>query len=527
MKNLTLLFTLLTFSLGLQAQCLKGDCNNHYSTLKIPREGTYRGHFLQGQPHGTGQMIYLSGKVYKGQWAYGEYHGEGILELSSGTYEGQFKRGKFDGYGEFKFPNGDVYVGAWKNNKQHGQGRIYKKEGSRFEGQFDRGKMHGPGKIIKLDGTVITGNWVNGKKQSHQMLAELDNIDRDCNRSYCKRGKGTYTYNNGNIYKGNFVDGRPKGLGTLTYYNGDVHSGEFDNHLPNGSGILKYANGGQVKGIFNEGKLIEEEFISESLPQDKETIINKDDVNIYALIIGISEYPTVSQELMYADDDARRLYHHLRSPQGGALRNDQLKLLVNGRANKENILKEAANIFSKADENDLVLFYYSGHGTVDGFVPFDNAMGSNVVRHESLAEIFNQSKAKHKIIIADACHAGALGFFNIKGSDRIQEELSPALYQKLYNAKSGYAFLLSSKLKEESFEHDKLRAGIFSHYLIRGLKGEANANGDSTISISELFRYTQAEVKGYTKGKQTPILFGMFDPATPISESLRIKRSQP
>ena len=96
MKNLTLLFTLLTFSIGLQAQCLKGDCNNHYSTLKIPREGTYRGHFLQGQPHGTGQMIYLSGKVYKGQWAYGEYHGEGILELSSGTYEGQFKRGKFD-----------------------------------------------------------------------------------------------------------------------------------------------------------------------------------------------------------------------------------------------------------------------------------------------------------------------------------------------------------------------------------------------------------------------------------------------
>ena len=61
------------------------------------------------------------------------------------------------------------------------------------------------------------------------------------------------TYSNGDVYKGNFKDGKESGNGTMRYKNGNVYTGSFKNGLPNGQGTLTYANGTKQTGSFVDG----------------------------------------------------------------------------------------------------------------------------------------------------------------------------------------------------------------------------------------------------------------------------------
>ena len=56
-----------------------------------------------------------------------------------------------------------------------------------------------------------------------------------------------------------------------------------------------------------------------------------------------------------------------------------------------------------------------------------------------------------------------------------------------------------------------MRHGVFSHYLIQGLKGDANTNDDNIISVDELFNYIYLNVRHHTKNAQTPAFYGDYD----------------
>ena len=69
------------------------------------------------------------------------------------------------------------------------------------------------------------------------------------------------------------------------------------------------------------------------------------------------------------------------------------------------------------------------------------------------------------------------------------------------NSTGGTALLMSSKGEEYSLEDQGLRQGIFSHYLIRGLKGEADKNKNKIVTIQELYDFVFKKVRNYTKDK--------------------------
>ena len=93
-------------------------------------------------------------------------------------------------------------------------------------------------------------------------------------------------------------------------------------------------------------------------------------------------------------------------------------------------------------------------------------------------------------------------------------------YKKLQASGGGTAFLLSSKSEEYSLESQGLRQGIFSHYLIKGLKGEADTNTDKMVTLDELYTYVYGNVRKYTGNLQTPVLAGDIDRTMPLA-SLR------
>ena len=59
-----------------------------------------------------------------------------------------------------------------------------------------------------------------------------------------RHGQGTITFANGNTYTGNFKDGSYNGKGTFSYNNGDKYVGNFKNNFFDGQGTFTWASEG-------------------------------------------------------------------------------------------------------------------------------------------------------------------------------------------------------------------------------------------------------------------------------------------
>lgn len=358
---------------------------------------------------------------------------------------------------------------------------------------------------------LLIGLWIVGTSLQAQCVA-----------GNCKNGKGTYVYKDKTVYEGEFKNTKAHGYGVCFYANGNTYEGEWANHTFHGKGIMRYKNGKVKAGIWKNGKFSKSLDINTISPPRsmafhdniEETMETKPQNNtrIWAVIVGVAAY-THMPMLNFTDDDAYRMFAFLKSPEGGALPDEQIKIIVDEGATRKNILKIMRTTFTQADTNDVILFYFSGHGLQSAFLPIDYDGHLNRLKHAEIRQIFKASKAKHKICIADACHSGS---FN--GSSKTPYNSTIQKYYDAFNeSRGGTALILSSKAEEVSIENAGLRQGIFTHFLIRGLKGLADKDKDMVITIVELFEYVKEQVKFYTGDYQTPVLYGDFDKKMPIS----------
>jgi uncharacterized caspase-like protein len=180
-------------------------------------------------------------------------------------------------------------------------------------------------------------------------------------------------------------------------------------------------------------------------------------------------------------------------------------------ATLERIKSSLRQISEQANSNDIILFYFSGHGINGAFLPSDYDGNTQILKHKEVLEIMENSPAKSKIIIADACYAGSFTNKGAKGDYNLD-----AFYNAFENTKGGTLLLLSSKEQETSSESKILRQGVFSYYLIKGLSGSANRNNDQIITVEELFEYVFANVVSFTHRNQNPIIMGNYDKDMPL-----------
>ena len=74
-------------------------------------------------------------------------------------------------------------------------------------------------------------------------------------RADMRNGKGTFTYPDGAKYEGDFVNNDKKGQGTFTWPNGAKYVGAFDNGTANGEGTEYDPEGAKVRsGIWVNGE---------------------------------------------------------------------------------------------------------------------------------------------------------------------------------------------------------------------------------------------------------------------------------
>ncbi len=573
--TLLVLLSSLFISFQLSAQCITGDCQNGKGTYVYPSGAKYVGDFKDGEIHGVGICYYTNGSRYTGQWKHRYPEGKGTKTYPDGTkFVGSWLKGQMlneqgeiledtwaakgeveddgtniqtgcisgdciNGEGVFAYADGSKYEGAFSNGHLNGQGTFFYLNGDKYVGAFRNNYSHGKGVFFYADGTKTAGEWVEGEfyGENWESLGQEGCITGDCTN-----GTGTYIYKDGAAkYVGQFKDGLAAGRGICHYADGEYYDGFWENGSFNGLGVLNLKDGKKVAGEWQDGTFLSkadvsslsEEVLAETppsstKPKEETSIFSAADkadqvilggvpkdaaaIKVWAVVIGIASYSHMPV-LRYTDDDAYRMYAFLKSPEGGALADEQIRVLVDEDATKDKITKTMDEVFGQAGPNDLVMLYFSGHGLKGSFLPIDFDGYNNKLFHDEINAIFSNSPAKYKLCIADACHSGSL--FAMK-SGTVENALA-SYYKTLAQADPGTALIMSSKSDETSLESSGLRQGVFSHFLIRGLKGEADQDQNNVVSVQELFDFIHGNVRSYTGMRQSPVIKGDYDPVMTVA----------
>lgn len=230
----------------------------------------------------------------------------------------------------------------------------------------------------------------------------------------------------------------------------------------------------------------------------------------WALVVGVSDYEHAHKgisNLRFAHRDAEEIAAKLKTPSCGSFPEQNVRLLTNQDATLAQVQRSLRSFLAEPKEEDLVILYFSCHGAPDPrrpeqryFFTYDtdpgDIAGTALPMHEIQTCISRTLRAKWVVVIADACHSGALTSTKAGGADA---EVQNQFMQSLKASKESLAWLTSSQANQVSFEHQEFGNGVFTHYLLRGLEGEADGfpdgNKDGMVTIQELFQYVHEKVK--------------------------------
>ncbi len=240
----------------------------------------------------------------------------------------------------------------------------------------------------------------------------------------------------------------------------------------------------------------------------------------WAICIGINDYEdNTILDLKKARNDAKELGKVLK--QHGQF--DRVYVMTDDLdARKENYPK-LRNIKNKLkylegfiEPEDLVLFSFSGHGVAhsngDGFLVtadsyceelFETSLGI-----ETVVKWLKDLKVKKSLLLLDACRETfqvnkGINKDGLKAERFEQAEVAAVFYA----TRSGWF----------SYEDTEGRFGVFSRYIIDGLKGGADStqiegNEDGIVTFSELASYVEIGVSDWAldKGKKQRPYTGIF-----------------
>lgn len=214
----------------------------------------------------------------------------------------------------------------------------------------------------------------------------------------------------------------------------------------------------------------------------------------YIVSVGIADYPGRSNDLRVSANDAVTIANIF-------IKNHDAEgcCLTNKDATIDNIVIGIQQVFDKAKADDVVLFFFSGHGIPGGFVCYDGYL-----YYKKVFQIMSQTKAKNKVVIADACFSGKM-----RNTRRRNDGYSK------FNA----MLFLSSRSNEMSMEMPRQTGfdnSLFTAYLERGLRGGADIDRNRIITAKELYMYVHNGVISLSQGKQHPVMWGKFDENMPI-----------
>ncbi len=192
-----------------------------------------------------------------------------------------------------------------------------------------------------------------------------------------------------------------------------------------------------------------------------------------ALIVGIDHYAAIGG-LSGCVNDAYAVRAVLERNADGTLNFSTPQVLTGvnpAQSVRKKELKDAVRELF-ADDSEIALFYFAGHGYIEdtgGFLcSSDSETGDDGLALSEVMTFANSSRAKNKVIILDSCHSG------IAGDRPIQAGLA--------EIRDGVTIMTASTADQYSYETPGGGAGVFTSLFVDALNGSAaNLVGDITL----------------------------------------------
>lgn len=231
----------------------------------------------------------------------------------------------------------------------------------------------------------------------------------------------------------------------------------------------------------------------------------------WALIVGVGKFKDKSiPALKYATKDAKDFAQYLVDK--GNFRKDHVRVLLDEQATRMRIFEEIGDKYLPrvASKNDLVVFYFSGHGSganhdVGGenfLITHDankNSLFASGIELQELTKVMKRRISSDRVLIVlDACHSG--------GADAHAKDLEPGSnFDINMLAGSGQLVICSSQQDQTSFESRRYNNGVFTKKLMESL-----AKNGATTKLKDAFEFlvdeVSREVQEDNAKKQTPVM---------------------
>lgn len=228
----------------------------------------------------------------------------------------------------------------------------------------------------------------------------------------------------------------------------------------------------------------------------------------HACIIG------VGADLPCTVDDAKGIANILSDPGRCAYPEQQVQLLTEASAKREDILTALDSLASSTNANSTVVIYFSGHGyqfksdfaDIYYLMPYgydQHRLKSTAISGGEFAARLKAIPAQKLLVLLDCCHAGGLSDLKNLGMEATKSPLPPEA-QALFAQGQGRVIIASSKDDEISLAGKPYSA--FTAALIEVLCGQGVAKQDGYVRVTDLALHTREVVPKRTRNLQHPIL---------------------
>lgn len=234
--------------------------------------------------------------------------------------------------------------------------------------------------------------------------------------------------------------------------------------------------------------------------------------NRWAVLVGANFYEDRLHygSLQVCVDDVNSIRERLMQNGFQSERIQQLSDATDLLPTRENILAALQSVADATDPDDLLLFYYSGHGdesSDESYLVSRNSRRSVLqdtgVPVRRILEIMEIASARAKVLMLDACHSGA----KIPGKG--PQPMSEAFMRRVFGEAEGMAILASCQQGQLSYEWPDRSCSVFTHYLLEALDGHADRDDKGFVTVQDANRHVVDGVKLWASqhgASQTPTL---------------------
>ena len=244
--------------------------------------------------------------------------------------------------------------------------------------------------------------------------------------------------------------------------------------------------------------------------------------NLYVFAIGINTYKKPSYNLNYAVSDATSLVKEITENSKSIFANTTVISLLNENATKDSIMAAFNKIKETAQQNDVFIFYYAGHGSMSAseqsekasfyLIPWEvtNLYNNQMLKEKGISakelrKFSEEIKAEKQLFLLDACQSGgAVEFLASRGAEE-----EKAIAQLAHS--TGTYFITASGSQQLAGEFEQLGHGVFTYAVLEALKGNASKN-DKKVTVKELTYYVEEQVPvlsaKYKGNAQYPTSYG-------------------